>query len=74
MERNWFRRYYNFWKKIVHPLFWQMPIANIDFQNNQAEKYKVMSNSVYLSKGSKEDSTQPAYITETSTIFSNTMA
>lgn len=51
-----------------------MPIANTDFQNNQAEKYKIMSNSVYLSKGNKGDSAQPAYITEISTTFSNTKA
>lgn len=53
---------------------WQMPIENTDFQNNQAEQYEVISNSVYLSNGNKGNSAQPAYVTEISTTFSNTKA
>lgn len=73
MKGNRFRRYYNSRRKLyVHS--WQMPIENTDFQNNQAEQYEVISNSVYLSKGNKGDSAQPAYVTEISTTFSNTKA
>lgn len=74
MARNRFRRSYNFQKKIVHPLVANAHSKYAFFRITKQRQYMAISKSIYLSKGYRRKSAQPACTTEISTAFSNTKA